>query len=664
MIHVAIPEETVEGDVNRSNQPSRRNTSMNLSKTRVAYTDFPSTKYTEIERALHAVTLGRAQAAPRPTLPRRAAIRTWNATAKERNPLGSCLTGPGRAGKFGELITEKGSRYEGEVLAGRPHGYGKYFVSKATGWLLEYEGDWIQGIRQGHGIREYVNGEQYDGDFVAGARHGHGRYSFTNGDVYAGEWVDDRRTGHGTYLYSNGDIFVGNFIKDRKEGRGTLFMIGKLRKYIAEYVGNVPKCGTVLEIEDSDLEPLRGQMRDLTLTSKLDLASAGVRRALMPDLELQQPNKVLGVEVVALRKLRTELGGDMKLVQVHSGTLSDREIEMLRHSFTLMAAGDKLDCGLLPHQLRELVVMAGLDPAAPATRQLVELLLERRGPSEQHYRINFDDFMKVLIYFQEESTQVHPDMMDNNTMPVATEDEGSLPQDEGLGYGASDEALEPQDEGLGYGASDEALEPRDEGLGYGASDEALEPQATEPQHHQPNDEELVVDVVDGRSLAADEAFNPNVSAASYDEQEHTAAANGNEAVHNAHIEVVHNAHSVEDEAMHEHGGNGGAVAALEHPHLSHQVAAGVTSSSDDYVAGGTTPTATDLGLDSEVGVPAAPDERPLASGDVQHVVPFEIHVPDEDEGLPPSGVMIPCVPLVIDAPADEDVPAEAGRTEE
>ena len=58
--------------------------------------------------------------------------------------------GPGRAGKLGELITEKGAgRYEGEVLAGRPHGYGKYFALKANKqWELEYEGEWVQGMRQ------------------------------------------------------------------------------------------------------------------------------------------------------------------------------------------------------------------------------------------------------------------------------------------------------------------------------------------------------------------------------------------------------------------------------------------------------------------------------------------------------------------------------------
>lgn len=51
---------------------------------------------------------------------------------------------------------------------------------------------------------------------------------------------------------------------------------------------------------------------------------------------------------------------------------------MLRHSYTLMGAGDTPNIGLLPHQLRELCVMAGLDPAAAATRALVEELVRRK----------------------------------------------------------------------------------------------------------------------------------------------------------------------------------------------------------------------------------------------------------------------------------------------
>lgn len=368
---------------------------------RMVFTDIPSTKYQESE-GVNKVTLRRAQSPPRPTLPRRAVHRTWNSTAKERNPLTACLTGPGRAGKYGELVSQNGNRYEGEVLAGRPHGIGKLFTPRGDakpGFTLDYEGEWVQGSRIGVGTRYYPNGETYSGDFVSNVRHGRGRYFFANGDMYAGEWLDDKRTGHGTYYYANGDIFTGNFNKDKKEGMGTLYMMSKQRKYIAEYVEGAPKCGTMLDIDDDDLEPLRGQLKALALQKQLDMAASGEAVRRLPEIELLQPNKVLAGELVDVRKGRTEGSKDLKALQSSSGSLSDKEIEMLRHSYTLMAGGDDTKVGLLPHQLRELCVMAGLDPAAEATRQLVELLLMRRN--ETTGRIHFDEFMKVAIHFQE-----------------------------------------------------------------------------------------------------------------------------------------------------------------------------------------------------------------------------------------------------------------------
>ncbi|GFH14159.1 uncharacterized protein HaLaN_10158 [Haematococcus lacustris] len=81
-------------------------------------------------------------------------------------------TSPGRAGKYGELQGDSGGRYEGEVLAGRPHGSGRYLLPKNDGsghMVVQYEGDWVQGQRQGSGTRYYVNGETYIGQFVSGA---------------------------------------------------------------------------------------------------------------------------------------------------------------------------------------------------------------------------------------------------------------------------------------------------------------------------------------------------------------------------------------------------------------------------------------------------------------------------------------------------------------
>jgi hypothetical protein len=68
------------------------------------------------------------------------------------------LCSAGRAGKYGELIGKNGGHYCGEILAGRPHGNGQYFVPagpSARNYRLQYDGEWIQGRREGHGIRYY-----------------------------------------------------------------------------------------------------------------------------------------------------------------------------------------------------------------------------------------------------------------------------------------------------------------------------------------------------------------------------------------------------------------------------------------------------------------------------------------------------------------------------
>ncbi|MEW5299348.1 MAG: hypothetical protein WDW36_002374 [Sanguina aurantia] len=360
----------------------------------------PSSKY-RVEDP-NPLTLWRAQSPVHPTLPRRATVRTWNGTVREKNPLTASLTGPGRAGKQGELLGQKGSKYVGEVLAGRPHGQGQYLVPKdgLSGELvIQFEGTWVQGRREGQGTRLYPTDEYYTGEWVSNLRHGQGRYVFGSGEVYSGGWMDDKRSGPGTYYYTNGDIFVGGFAKGRKEGMGTLYMMTRQRKYVAEYIANNPRCGTVLEIDDMDLEPLRGQLQSLALQRKLDLMSQGIAPRPLPPCQLEQPNQVLAGEVVGVRT-RREAGGKMlAALQEASGTLGQRQVEMLRHSFVLMAAGDDPKVGLLPHQLGGLSVVAGMDPSSQATWALLEQLLARKDATTG--RITYDSFLQVVLHFQD-----------------------------------------------------------------------------------------------------------------------------------------------------------------------------------------------------------------------------------------------------------------------
>ena len=166
-------------------------------------------------------------------------------------------------------------------------------------WETQYEGDWVQGRREGRDSRYYNSGETYTGDFVANLRHGNGRYEYSSGDTYAGQWCDDKRHGAGTIYFASGDIYIGNFFSDRREGMGTLFMMARQKKYVAEYAADSPRCGTVLELEDADLAPVRGHLAQLALAHKLDKAAAGEHVARLPELQLQQPNKILSSQVRA-----------------------------------------------------------------------------------------------------------------------------------------------------------------------------------------------------------------------------------------------------------------------------------------------------------------------------------------------------------------------------
>jgi len=110
-------------------------------------------------------------------------------------------------------------------------------TGKATAFYTngdKYEGDFLDGIRQGRGIYRYdVNGNNYEGDWVENAKHGigkmiyrkknddDGKITFTELGEYHGYWENNRRHGEGVFTYPNGDIYSGWWRFGDKEGKGT-----------------------------------------------------------------------------------------------------------------------------------------------------------------------------------------------------------------------------------------------------------------------------------------------------------------------------------------------------------------------------------------------------------------------------------------------------------
>lgn len=48
----------------------------------------------------------------------------------------------------------------------------------------------------------FSNGERYEGELMNGRKHGFGKYIYENGNKYEGLWADDRKNGRGTYTYA------------------------------------------------------------------------------------------------------------------------------------------------------------------------------------------------------------------------------------------------------------------------------------------------------------------------------------------------------------------------------------------------------------------------------------------------------------------------------
>ena len=90
--------------------------------------------------------------------------------------------------------------YEGAWKDGQPSGQGRMqWHVKNTGsgsaqWQCSnmYQGNWLNGLREGSGTFTYADGSSYNGHWHLGMKHGAGVFVFGNGSVYNGRFDNDR----------------------------------------------------------------------------------------------------------------------------------------------------------------------------------------------------------------------------------------------------------------------------------------------------------------------------------------------------------------------------------------------------------------------------------------------------------------------------------------
>lgn len=428
---------------------------MGIFDVKVGYEPDPSAKYRDIDPP-NKVMMARAAEPPNPVLPRR--------NDKRSAGLQRVAAGSWPALKDGTLMEHHradGCIYLGEMMVGRAHGYGQLCVpvdedhraprrhtrlrnvertrnltatmgstvrdvtsgiadieemvfGSSKSHRLLYEGQWVDGLREGEGTQYYKLGETYNGEWEADVKHGAGRMEYRSGDVYEGEWRDDHRHGVGTMFYAKGDVFVGSWMNDVKEGIGALFWATKGSKYEGEWSKGRPVTGAVARIEPEEVEAL--QARDVHVNTT-------VPDIQLPDCGLKAPEQVVYEEVRKIRIQRSVSRGlfdrmptmpnylrDKVRRPVQLGTFPERILERLRHSFTLVAGngGGPLDC-IRQYQLREVLARGGLHPESDEINALLGRLAVP-GVDAADLLISKEDFLREIHSFRLVEEDVHNDL--------------------------------------------------------------------------------------------------------------------------------------------------------------------------------------------------------------------------------------------------------------
>ena len=145
--------------------------------------------------------------------------------------------------KKGLLIKINGEYYEGDFMNGKKDGKGKLIYQNGTQYIGEfkndmhsgygqltqidgeiYKGEWKDGKMNGKGTRFHTNGDKYIGNYVDNIRNGYGTYIFSNGDLYEGNWINGKANGLGIFKYKNGNIYKGEFKDNLIFGKGKLIL--------------------------------------------------------------------------------------------------------------------------------------------------------------------------------------------------------------------------------------------------------------------------------------------------------------------------------------------------------------------------------------------------------------------------------------------------------
>jgi hypothetical protein len=122
-----------------------------------------------------------------------------------------------------------------------------------------YEGEWLDGKRDGCGRLKWNDGSVYYGHFVGDKAKGFGKLTHSDGDIYQGLWEEDRAHGVGKYINNRGATYEGFWACDKQSGFG-IELWPKGSTFEGEYLDGSKQGIGVLNLEDNAY--YKGQFKD------------------------------------------------------------------------------------------------------------------------------------------------------------------------------------------------------------------------------------------------------------------------------------------------------------------------------------------------------------------------------------------------------------------
>ena len=137
---------------------------------------------------------------------------------------------------IGVLTFADGSQYTGQFQNGKQSGRGR--MTQANGDI--YQGEWKNNLANGYGSLMNTQGGTSEGDWLDDRQHGFGKETWEFGKIkFQGQYVNGTKNGKGRYEWSDGSYYDGMFVNGSFSGQGTYYFADTERTYIGQFEDNL-----------------------------------------------------------------------------------------------------------------------------------------------------------------------------------------------------------------------------------------------------------------------------------------------------------------------------------------------------------------------------------------------------------------------------------------